>query len=145
MRTYAPPPTPPSTFSSGTSQSWKTSSQVSEPLMPSLSSFCAVENQRVDAQVAVGPGAQPHRTGTPAYPLNGEGVFQIAHVRPTVLLRGRHPQKAQLAQARPKVPGEGILPVYLLRPGGDLRLSEITHRLPEKIRSLPQIEIQCRI
>ena len=30
-------------FSSGTSQSWKTSSPVSEPRMPSLSSFCAIE------------------------------------------------------------------------------------------------------
>jgi hypothetical protein len=38
-----PRPTSPSTFSSGTSQSWNTSSQVSEPRMPSLSSFCAVE------------------------------------------------------------------------------------------------------
>ena len=33
----------PSTFSAGTSQSSNTSSQVSEPRMPSLSSFCAVE------------------------------------------------------------------------------------------------------
>ena len=39
-----PPPTAPSTFSAGTSQSSNTSSQVSEPRMPSLSSFCAVEN-----------------------------------------------------------------------------------------------------
>ena len=30
-------------FSSGTTQSWNTSSQVFEPRMPSLSSFCAVE------------------------------------------------------------------------------------------------------
>ena len=29
-------------FSAGTSQSWKTSSHVSDPRMPSLSSFCAV-------------------------------------------------------------------------------------------------------
>ena len=43
MRTRAPSPTPPSTFSSGTSQSSKTSSQVFEPRIPSLSSFCAVE------------------------------------------------------------------------------------------------------
>src|SRR5277367_2041704 len=39
-----PLPTTPSTFSAGTSQSVNTSSPVSEPRMPSLSSFCAVEN-----------------------------------------------------------------------------------------------------
>ena len=42
--TLTPRPTSLSTFSSGTSQSSNTSSQVSEPRMPSLSSFCAVEN-----------------------------------------------------------------------------------------------------
>src|SRR6266568_2946588 len=44
MSTRAPPFTRPSTFSSGTAQSRKTSSQVFEPRMPSLSSFCAVVN-----------------------------------------------------------------------------------------------------
>ena len=34
----------PRIFSSGTSQSSKTSSQVLDPLIPSLSNFCAVEN-----------------------------------------------------------------------------------------------------
>ncbi len=34
-------------FSAGTSQSSNTSSQVLEPRMPSLSSFCAVENPRM--------------------------------------------------------------------------------------------------
>ena len=34
-------------FSAGTSQSWNTSSQVLEPRMPSLSSFCAVEKPRM--------------------------------------------------------------------------------------------------
>ncbi len=44
MRMYAPPLTSPSTFSAGISQSSNTSSQVLEPRMPSLSSFCAVRN-----------------------------------------------------------------------------------------------------
>jgi hypothetical protein len=38
-----PLPTTPSTFSAGTSQSANTSSLVSEPRMPSLSSFCPAE------------------------------------------------------------------------------------------------------
>mmetsp|Transcript_7694 Transcript_7694/g.17540 ORF Transcript_7694/g.17540 Transcript_7694/m.17540 type:complete len:266 (-) Transcript_7694:569-1366(-) len=44
MRTYTPPCTSPSTRSAGTKQSSKTSSHVSLPRMPSLSSFCAVRN-----------------------------------------------------------------------------------------------------
>ena len=44
ISTREPPFTSPRMFSSGISQSWNTSSQVSEPRMPSLSSFCAVEN-----------------------------------------------------------------------------------------------------
>jgi len=43
MSTFTPLPTLPRTFSSGTSQSSNTSSQVSEPRMPSLSSFWWVE------------------------------------------------------------------------------------------------------
>jgi hypothetical protein len=43
ISTRDPPFTSPSTFSGGISQSWKTSSHVFEPRMPSLSSFCAVE------------------------------------------------------------------------------------------------------
>ena len=43
MSTFAPRPTSERTFSSGTSQSRNTSSQVFEPRMPSLSSFWAVE------------------------------------------------------------------------------------------------------
>ncbi len=82
MRTSTPLPSPPSTFSAGTSQSWKTSSQVFDPRMPSLSSFCEVENPpnprstrkavmprapdsgvglRVDDEhVGVGPVGDPH-------------------------------------------------------------------------------------
>jgi len=43
MSTFTPSPSLPRMFSTGTSQSRKTSSQVFEPRMPSLSSFCAVE------------------------------------------------------------------------------------------------------
>ena len=43
IRTLTPLPSAPSTFSAGTSQSANTSSPVSEPRMPSLSSFGAVE------------------------------------------------------------------------------------------------------
>ncbi len=43
MSTLTPRPTSPSTFSAGTSQSSKMSSQVSDPRIPSLSSFWAVE------------------------------------------------------------------------------------------------------
>ena len=43
MSTFTPRPTWPSTFSSGTSQSSNTNSQVLEPRIPSLSSFWAVE------------------------------------------------------------------------------------------------------
>src|SRR5204862_7313353 len=50
----------PSTFSSGTSQSSNTSSAVSEPRMPILSSFCAVENPFIpfsirNAEIPRGP------------------------------------------------------------------------------------------
>ena len=44
MSTFTPRPMSERMFSSGTSQSRNTSSQVFEPRMPSLSSFCAVEN-----------------------------------------------------------------------------------------------------
>ncbi len=43
MRISTPPFSGPITFSAGTSQSSNTSSPVSEPRMPSLSSFCATE------------------------------------------------------------------------------------------------------
>ena len=43
MSTFTPRPMPPRMFCSGTTQSRNTSSQVFEPRMPSLSSFCAVE------------------------------------------------------------------------------------------------------
>ncbi len=43
ISTRTPSLTSPSTFSAGISQSSNTSSQVLEPRMPSLSSFCAVE------------------------------------------------------------------------------------------------------
>jgi hypothetical protein len=42
MSTRTPPFWAPSRFASGTKQSSNTSSQVPEPRMPSLSSFCAV-------------------------------------------------------------------------------------------------------
>ena len=44
ISTLTPPLTSPSTFAAGISQSSNTSSQVLEPRMPSLSSFCAVRN-----------------------------------------------------------------------------------------------------
>ena len=44
ISTLTPLLTSPSTFPSGISQFSNTSSQVLEPRMPSLSSFCAVEN-----------------------------------------------------------------------------------------------------
>lgn len=44
ISTFTPPSTGPSTFASGTKHSSKTSSHVSLPRIPTLSSFCAVEN-----------------------------------------------------------------------------------------------------
>lgn len=44
INTAAPPPTLPKTFSLGTRHPSNTNSHVLEPRMPSLSSFCAVEN-----------------------------------------------------------------------------------------------------
>ena len=95
-----PPPTAPSTFSAGTSQSANTSSQVSEPRMPSLSSFCAVEKplhafldqERRDAARAggrIGLGIDHQRVGMRA--VGDPHLAAVEDVAVALLVRaGRH-------------------------------------------------------
>lgn len=63
----------------------------------------AIAHNLVDAQVGVGAVAQGNGAASPRELLHNNGMVEVAHLRATVLGRGRDAQQAHVAQLAPEL------------------------------------------
>src|SRR5690606_14984586 len=68
---------------------------------------------------------------------------QINHLRATILVGHRDAEEAQVAKLSPEVHGELVAGIDFRRARGDLRLSEIAHRVAQHVDVGTQVEIEA--